>query len=301
MSWIFYALLAPALWAAVNHIDKYIISKYFKEIPATLLVLFTSFTALLGAILISLFVPIGNITFSQALWIMLGGMIFVASYIPYIYALKEDEASLVAPLFQMVFVFSFILGFLFLGEKLSFMQFVASIFIVAGAVTLSVDLDSSVRKLRSKTFFRMILASFLIALNMLIFKMIALESSFWVTTFWEYIGAFLFGFAIVIFSPLSRQAFFNIIRKNSIILKWNLFNEILNLLARLSAGFASLVVPLVLISLLNGVQPFFVVVYGAIIPFIFKNVEKEKFYGKYVIQKIVSILLMCIGAYFLFK
>lgn len=301
MSWIFYALLAPALWAAVNHIDKYIISKYFKEIPATLLVLFTSATAGLGAVLISFFVPIGTITFSQALWIILGGMIFVAAYIPYVYALKDDEASLVAPLFQMVFVFSFILGFLFLGEKLSFMQFVASIFIVAGAVTLSVDLDSSVRKLRSKTFFRMILASFLIALNMLIFKMIALESSFWVTTFWEYVGAFLFGVLILIFSRSSRMAFFMVIKKNTVVIKWNIFNEVLNLLARLSAGFASLVVPLALISLVNGIQPFFIVVYGAIIPFIFKNSEKEKFYGKYLYQKIISIILMFIGAYFLFQ
>jgi drug/metabolite transporter (DMT)-like permease len=301
MSWIFYALMAPAIWAAVNHIDKYIISRYFHDSPASLLVVFTSLTAFLAAIGIAIFVPIVGISIHQILFIVFGGMIFVAAYIPYVYALKEDEASLVAPLFQMIFVFSFILGFLFLGEKLTMAQFIASICILIGSIILSIDLDSSVRKLRSKTFYRMALASFLIALNMLIFKIVALGSSFWVTTFWEYIGAALFGILLLILSRKIHKAFFDTLKRTKVIIGWNIFNEFLNLLARLSANFASLVAPLALISLVNGAQPFFIVLYGAIIPFIFNGTEKEKFYGKYLNQKIVSIVLMIIGAYFLFR
>ncbi len=301
MSWIFYALLAPALWAAVNHIDKYIISKYFTHLPATLLVLFTSLTAGLGAVLLFFFVPVLDITLSQALWIILGGMIFVASYIPYVYALQEDEASLVAPLFQMIFVFSFILGFLFLGEKLTLAQFVASLFIVVGAIVLSLDLDSTFRKLRSRTFYLMVLASFLLALTMMIFKVVALESSFWVTTFWEYVGAFLFGIILLVRSSNTRITFFHILKRRRNVISWNIFNETLNLIARLSANFASLFVPLALISLANGAQPFFIVLYGVLIPFIFKHTEKEKFYGKYLTQKVVSLCFMIIGVFILFR
>jgi uncharacterized membrane protein len=301
MSWIFYALLAPAIWGAVNHIDKFIISKYFSHAPVTLLVLFTSMTAGIAAIVISFFVPVFAISLSQALWIVIGGIIFVASYVPYVYALQEDEASLVAPLFQMIFVFSLILGYIFLGEKLTTIQIIASLIVIVGAIVLSIDLDSTVRKIRSLSFFRMMLASFLVAVNMLIFKMVALGSSFWVTTFWEYVGAVIFGFILLGISKNSRNAFFTVLKEKRSVIGWNIFNETLNLIARLSANFASLVVPLALVSVANGSQPFFIAIYGLLIPIIFKGTEKEKFYGKYLAQKVVSILLMILGAYFLFK
>lgn len=301
MSWIFYALLAPAIWGAVNHIDKFIISKYFSHAPVTLLVLFTSMTAGIAAIVISFFVPVFAISLSQAIWIVIGGIIFVASYVPYVYALQEDEASLVAPLFQMIFVFSLVLGYIFLGEKLTIIQIIASLIVIVGAIVLSIDLDSTVRKIRSLSFFRMVLASFLVAVNMLIFKMVALGSSFWVTTFWEYVGAVIFGFILLGISKNSRTAFFTVLKEKRSVIGWNIFNETLNLIARLSANFASLVVPLALVSVANGSQPFFIAIYGLLIPVIFKGTEKEKFYGKYLAQKVVSILLMILGAYFLFK
>lgn len=300
MSWIFYALLAPAIWGAVNHIDKYIISKYFAHAPVTLLVLFTSLTAGLAAIVMAFFVPIFAISITQALWIIFAGLLFVVSYIPYVYALKDDEASLVAPLFQMIFVFALLFGYIFLGEKLTAMQLVASACIITGSLILSIDLNSSIRRLKSLSFFRMALASALIALNMLIFKVVALESSFWVTSFWEYVGAVLCGFILLGISKSSRINFFAILKEKKIVISWNIFNETLNLVARLSANFASLVVPIALVSLANGTQPFFIVAYGVVVPFIFRGIEREKFYGKYLAQKVVSILLMIIGAYFLF-
>jgi len=47
MSWFLFALIGPALWALVNHIDKYIISKYFTGRGVGSLVLFTSASGLI--------------------------------------------------------------------------------------------------------------------------------------------------------------------------------------------------------------------------------------------------------------
>lgn len=302
MSWIFYALLAPAIWGAVNHIDKYIVTRYFKLTSSGPLVLFTSIAAGIASLIIFLFVKVSSISVPNALLIILAGMIFVLSYIPYILAMKEDEASVVAPLFQMIFVFAYLFGFLFLGEYLHLNQIIAGFLVIIGAIIISIDLSSSSLKLRSRTFFRMVLSSVLTALNITLFKVVALRSSFWVTAFWEYIGAFLIGIILVVFIKNYRKVFLSLWVNDGIpLIKWNVGNELLNLLARLSASFATLFVPIALVSILNGTQPFFIIFYAILIPIIWKSQIQEKFHGKYLLQKVLACTIMFVGVYLLLR
>jgi transporter family protein len=303
MPWYFYAILAPAIWALVNHIDKYIVSQYFSDIIPGPFVIFTSITAFFGLVLISIFVPIhSNISLTQIIFVIASGALLVGAYIPYVYALKEDEASFVAPLFQLIFVFTYILGFIFLGESLSFFKILASLLVIGGSLILSFDTDAKLGKLKTKTLGRMTLASLLISLNMLIFKVVGLETSFWVTTFWEYVGAFLFGLFLFVFIKNYRKVFLSIFETKPLsVTSWNIFNEVLNLIARLAANFSSLLAPLAIISLANGFQPVFIIFYGTVLPLFFKKMDKEKFYGKYLTQKIIAISVMAIGTYVLFK
>jgi drug/metabolite transporter (DMT)-like permease len=55
MNWFLIALIGPVLWALVNHIDKYIISKYFTGRGVGSLVLFTSASGLIISLVILVF------------------------------------------------------------------------------------------------------------------------------------------------------------------------------------------------------------------------------------------------------
>src|SRR3989338_5774192 len=120
MNWFFIALLAPALWSASNHCDKYLISRYFNGVGTGALVLFSSLVGLLVLPVILLFQPtVIEVSFSNALAMIVSGIIAIIGIVLYLYAMKKDEASIVTPLFQTIPVFAFILGYFVLGETLT--------------------------------------------------------------------------------------------------------------------------------------------------------------------------------------
>ena len=50
MQWYFLAFLSPLLWAISNHIDKYLLSRYFKNANSGVLAIFTGLLGLLFSI-----------------------------------------------------------------------------------------------------------------------------------------------------------------------------------------------------------------------------------------------------------
>ncbi len=301
MTWFFIALVAPALWAATNHVDKFIVSKYFVGKGVGALVMFTSLGGFLFSLLILIFDPaVIGLPFTSALIIAISGAILVASYIPYLYAIEKEEASWVATLYQTIPVFSYVLGLVFLEEGLGPLQIFASILILAGAVIISLDLSQKIR-FKWQPFLLMLLASFMSAINALIFKIIALKQPFWSTAFWEYVGAAAFGLFLFIFIGLyRRQIIATVKRSHNLVFGIALASELLNLAAKLLFNFASLLAPLALVWVVNGFQPFFVFLYGLILTLFFPWIGKENISKKAIAQKLLAIAVIFIGAYLLF-
>ncbi len=301
MTWFFVALLASVLWSVSTHIDKYVINKYFKVDGVGSLVIFSGISGVVISIAIFLFTPVFTISPWYALVIILNGALLVGSFIPYFYALNEGETSTVVPLYQAVPVFGFILGYIFLGEKLSLFQIVAGALIVIGAIGISLEIEEKI-SLKKKVFFLMMLSSLMVAINILVFKLVALEENFWVTSFWEDIGAILFGLSFFTFVPTYRKQFIYVLRHNTYpILGLNIFNEMINIGAKLLSGFAALLAPIALVLFVNGFQPFFVFIYGIFLTLFFPHISKENIQKKYLAQKILSILIIFIGTYILFN
>lgn len=302
MNWFLIALIGPALWALVNHIDKYIISKYFTGRGVGSLVLFTSVSGLIISLFIFIF-DFDQIFISplSAILIAINGALLVASFIPYLHALENEEASWVSSLFQLIPVFSYVLGLVFLHEQLTPMQLFASLLVIVGAVIISIDLSQNI-KFKSKPFLLMLLSTFMLALNSLIFKVVALEQAFWGTAFWEYIGGGLFGIGLFILIPLYRNQFISTIQKSkNAVLSINIFSELLNIAAKLAANFASLLAPLALVWIVNGFQPVIVFIYAIIITLFFPRFGKEDMSKRVILQKIFSMTVILIGIYFLFR
>src|SRR3990167_8405434 len=116
-AWFFIALIPPLVHASVNHIDKHLISKYLKGGEVGSLVLFSALFAVVALPIIVWMDPaVVSISQNDAVLLMINGGLLVGAYICYFYALNKDEASIVVPLFQLVPLFGFGLGYFFLGE-----------------------------------------------------------------------------------------------------------------------------------------------------------------------------------------
>lgn len=301
MTWFYLALLAPALWGVANHIDKYLISNYFKGGGEGSLIIFSS---LIGAIVMPIIYfihpDVTAIEPRMAILILLNGFLYILGLLPYLWALALDEASIVIALFQMVPVFSYLLGYLLLGENLNTIQVIAAGLIISGAVGITLDLTSKQIKLKTKVFGLMAFSSFLVALNGIVFKMVAISADFWTTSFWEYSGFVTLAILLLIFVKKYREQFFSVIKLNKVgIIGLNGVNEVLNVCGKMLMNAASLLAPVSLVWAVNGFQPIFVFIYGIILTLFLPHIGKENIEKKQLIQKVISIFVALTGTWML--
>ncbi len=303
MTWFLVGLLAPALWAATNHIDKYLLDRYFKGGGAGALFIFSS---IIGVFLI----PIVAIIHPEALQyplqagllIALNGALYIVGLMPYVYALQRGDASVVIPLFQLIPVFSFVLAWIVLGETLTVSELIGGAIIIVGSVVLSLEMsDTKKLSFNKGAFWLMVLASFLTALSFLFFKFFALEAGLLTTAFWEYVGFSLTAVALFVFIPAFRRQFLTVLKANrASVLTLNGINETLNILGKLSFNFASLLVPITLVWFVVGFQPFFVLAFGILLTLFFPHISKEKITRGHLTHRLVTICIMLVGTLFLY-
>lgn len=304
MNWFLIALLPPIFWSLTNHIDKYLISKYFKTGAIGAVTLFSASIAILLLPIIILIEPsvLENFKASNLL-IAANGTLYLLATLPYFYALKKDDASLTVPLFQMIPVFSFILGYLFLKETLNYTQIIGSIIIMISSIFISLNIsDIKQMKMKWDIFGLMTLSSILYALNFIFFKHFTIETDFWTTSFWEYIGFAFLGLFILVFVKSFRKGFVNVIKVNKLqVLSINGLNEIINIIAKVAFNYASILTPVTMVWIINGLQPVFVFFFGIFLTLLFPKISQEDISKKTLIQRIVAIAVITIGVYLINK
>lgn len=304
MNWFLIALIPPAIWSATNHLDKYLISKYFKGGGVGALMMFSSIIGVFILGVIAIIHPeVLGYPVAKGLFIALNGFVYLLATLPYLYALRKDEASIAVPMFQMIPVFTYFLAWLILGETLNGSQLLGGILIILGAVIISLEL-SEVNKIsiKKEVLFLMTISSLFFSLNFIFFKYFAINASFWVTSFWEYVGFAVFSFFLFVFIKKYRDEFVSVIKANKVtVLTLNGINEILNIIAKLAFNFASLLTPIALTWVVDGFQPFFVLLYGVILTLFFPHISQENISKKHLAHKILAISIMFIGTFFINK
>ncbi|MDP1884093.1 MAG: EamA family transporter [Candidatus Moranbacteria bacterium] len=301
MSWFFIALIGPVLYAASNHIDKYLIEKYFKGGESGALILFSSLFSVVTLPVIYLIDPgVFSLDLTTIAVLVLNGMLTVVCIILYFKALQDDEASIVIPYYQTIPIFGFILGYFFLGETLTLAQIISCGLIIAGTIILSLNFIDGKLKFKKKVAALMLLASFLYAVGGVVFKIIAVEDGFWASIFWDFFGSVLLG-VILYFSISSyRKQFLQVIRMNSWgVMSLNAFNEIIFVVADGVFAYATLLAPIALVMTVNGFQPAFVFLLGVTLTLFFPKLGRESVTATGLAHKILAIGLIVEGAVFL--
>ncbi|HEV7960072.1 MAG TPA: DMT family transporter, partial [Rhizomicrobium sp.] len=261
--WLLLAFLGPVCWAVSTHIDKYLVDRYFRDSDTAVLMLFT---ALLGVVLLPFIWWIEPAILKpplQAIAVMTAsGVLYMSALLFYLRAIQSEEASVVAPLFQASTLFTFLLGYLFLHERLGPARLLGMALIVGGALSLSLQRGFDLKRFKSRLILLMLAATFVMALSSVLFKFFAIRDDFWTTTFWTFVGEGLFGAAILAV-PRYRGQFMQLFRRNpGAVIGVNAANELINLGGGLGVRYASLLAPVGLVSAISATSTFFVFLFG---------------------------------------
>jgi drug/metabolite transporter (DMT)-like permease len=294
--WIILSILAQLIFALVNHIDKFIVSR-LGDIKVGALIIVSSIVAFIpvtfsGAILQeSVF-----INAQDAFIIFIGGLIFISSLWFYFDTLKVANASTVAPLIQMTPVFALIFGILFLDENITSLQLLASGVIIASAIGLSFNFEKTEAKFNKKVFFNIFLYAFSYALLNFLFKLPDQNYSLGIRIFWQYLGISSLSILLLIFNKNYRLQFIRLLSSKKKVLFLNIFNESITLIAFIMINIAVLIGSLGLVYVFSAMQPVFTFLLGILLSVFIKQYNHENENLKTKILKFFLILLIVSGS-----
>ena len=296
MFWLIYAFSGPVLWALSIHIDKYLVERYFKHGSVAVLMVFTAIIGALALPFIWLFQRhVVSLDLQSMALIAVSGILYMGAIYFYLQALQAEEASNVAPFFQVAGIFGLILGYLVLGEKLSFLQIIGVLLIIAGSVLLSLRFGQGASRVKTHLVVLMLTCALAIALSSLIFKFFAVRDEFWTTTFWNFGGQALFG-VILMLVAANRRQFVEMMRANtSAVLSVNGMNELINLGGNIGMRYALLFAPLGIVQAISSTTLFFVLFFGVILSLFFPSLGREEISFVGLMQKFIAIILVVAG------
>ena len=136
MTWILLSLVAPLFWAGSTFVDKYLLSKHTKGIYDFLF--FSTLTNWVFTLGLILFFGLPRLN-TYSLIPLATGIVLLYSYGFYGKALEKEEASSLVVLFKLIPVISLLLGFLFLGQTLSFRELIGFIVVLLGTIAISFE------------------------------------------------------------------------------------------------------------------------------------------------------------------
>jgi uncharacterized membrane protein len=295
------SLVAPALWAASNHLNKYLLSRYMRGAGVGAIVVFA---ALVGVVVLPVSALLQRDAFHigsvQPILIALNGCLYLVALTPFLKALRISDASSAIPILQVIPVLTFILARIFLGETLSSHQLIGGSLILCGAVLISLEMrpDGLRTRLnvRADTLGLMLLSALCYAVSFLLFKVFATKVEFWTTAFWESVG--FIGYAAVLLTCVRpyREEFLAVFPSNRMATVLAMLNEVINIAAKISFNYFSLWGPITLTWLGVSFQSVFVLLYSILLAKLCPHISKESVDGKQLMQKILAIAIMLLGA-----
>jgi len=292
MDWLIFAILSYLFWAFCNITSKVLLTNYVKNI--FVYTIFIGFAGLLPLLLI----PFKNLTIpnTQLLIItLITGMLYIYALMPYLKALSVEEVSRVIPLWRFTPLFVLIFSIGFVGEQLSFFEIIAFFLFLLGGFLISVQKLKETFKI-SKAFYFILFSSFLFGIYHTLTKFVYLNQSYYDGFILIRIGSFISALSILLIkkyriSLIDTFSFISNKTKGAI-----LFYEILNLIGLAFFNFAVSIGSVSLVSASAGIQSIFVLLLASILSLKFPQILKEEISTKILLQKLIAIILIIVGA-----
>lgn len=293
MQWIFFALMAPFLWAFGAIILKFMRVKYIKS-PIGYLVFVAPVTIL--SLTLLFFEPFRNPGLSNIIIAILSGIIAMVGYYLFIYVLHKEDISRVITLYGISPLFVLLLATIFLKEILLPKDYIAFFLIILGALLISAKNEEG--RLRvSKGVLLIVLSSFVWAVHNILLK-IASSTNFSTMMILRQVGILIF---VLLALALSKNAW---VKTKQTIKEFGFKRGALAYTAE-SLGMAGMVFSYLaiqmasvsLVTLVEGIQPLFIIFIAVVMSIFFPKIIKETIDKKTVGLKVISALLMLSGLY----
>lgn len=263
MNWASVAILSTATFAVVNTIDSHLLSKRMPGLRAFLLPV--SIFHLVYGLLLFYLVPLPEgIGILPVLVAVVSGIFRTIAVTIILYNLQKEEVSRVIPVVYTYPIFVAIMAVLFMGETLGYLQWLAIIIVVAGAVMVSVRQSPSGSTIwLGKPLLLLFGSSLLLAMADVTSKYALAYISFWnmfSLTAFCISGIFL----LVSMRPRILSQLSSMERRNSAIALLA-FNEILAPVGIALLFWALEKGPVSLVSTISSSRPVFVVIFALIL------------------------------------
>jgi transporter family protein len=293
MNWLIVALLAPAVYASVVYVDKYLLSKRISNYYA--MPVYTPLAAAVAGFAFWIFTGFPILHLKDALIVMTTGFLTAWSLIVYYKALSMNEASEVNILFQMFPLVTLLLSFFFLKEVINLYQLIGFILILSSAVLISFKREKKKYKL-SSAFIYILIYDILWALSGVLMKFSLEQNSFSKIISYESFGIIIGGISIYTLVKPVRDAFHESLEGISYSTLSIIFlNEGIFVVAKSLSFFAFSLGPVSLVSVLENTQVFFGILYGWILTLLFPKIIQEDISTKNLSKKIFLAVVLFIG------
>jgi hypothetical protein len=144
----------------------------------------------------------------------------------------------------------------------------------------------------------MLAASFLSAINGVIFKLIAVDKGFWVSLFWGFVGQVMAGLSLLVCVPSYRRDFLGLFKQEKVAVGGLIaLSRTLFSVSEAVTLYATLLAPVALVLLVNSFQPLFVFTFGVVLTLFLPRVAKESLDRMKILQKGAGIAFMLVGGY----
>jgi drug/metabolite transporter (DMT)-like permease len=291
--WIPIAIAAAATTAVVSILDSHLISKRFPSFLAYLAPVGTIHFVVGLVVLVTNPLPAGTDTL---VWVVAfsSAVIRVVGILLMLRTMRFEEVSRIMPVVNTFPIFVALLAVPILGEVLGWVEWLAIIITVAGAVLISARWDSERKGVQLRRSFATLMVSSILLGAANTGSKYALDY----ISFWNMyaINAFCLGTILLVFSL--RPSVIGEIRQmgqRNIALGLTTLNEALATAGFVMSFWAIEQGPVSLVSTIVGTRPAFVFVYALVLSFFFPAALNEHFSRGVIITKVVSIGLVIGG------
>lgn len=319
MSWLLITLIAYLLNAVAMVTDKTLLKKDKIDNPFV----YVFYIAALGCILMLAIIPFGlKIPSGLTIWVaLLAGATFVSALLLMFSALKKDEASRVNPMVGgLVPIFVFLFASYILEEKLNYDQYTGLFFLIIGSLLIALDFQKhgaltwlkkklgfkikfNLPQIR-KTIWLVLPSAALFGIASVLTKFVYSQTQFLTGFIWTRAGSLL-AVIILLFIPANFQAIKNSFKRH----KNNgsqtkktggifLFGQMCGGSSAILQQYAIFLGSVTLVQALQGLQYVFVFIFAAFLTIFLPKILKEGLTKEILMQKIIAIILIIIGLYF---
>jgi len=293
--WIFIVTIGYLLNGASSVINKSLLNK---DIPNP--AVYTFYITFLG-LAVFLLAPFGFswIGLNMFLVSALAGILFTLGLLFMFIALVKDEVSRVTPLIgglQPIFVFA--LAFFLLDERLLFNQILAFALILIGGIFITIQSGKSTKS-RAKMFWLSVLSSFLFAASFVLTKYVFNNVDFISGFIWIRIGSFIAASTFLLSKNQRTAIFHNTVNAKKGVTIAFILGQGAGALSFVMINWAISMGSVTLVNALQGLQYVFLFLLVFLLAKKYPNLLDEDLHKKVIIQKVVAILLIAIGMFFI--